>query len=219
MALAVDDWRQSQSDRALERHLLETMLVDADETVLDLEDAVRSAEARMSAAAHLLAAAGVPMLDGDTQPPTVFEDTPLPTDRATDIGNWLIIVGYTQVFDPRTAGYDELMASGSLPLIRDAELRSVIVRHYLELSDLQESNQLFREDGLALRDALESAGLAVGDRLPDREVIARLRASDRAQASLRRTYLRAQEQPIFYPRIVAMVRDFQDLIEGALAEF
>ena len=219
MALAVDDLRQSQSDRRLERHLLETMLVDADETVLDLEEAVRSAEARMSAAAHLLRAGGVSVPDGETRSPPVFEDTPLPTNRGTDIGNWLIIVGYTQVFDPRTAGYDELMASGSLPLIRDPELRSVIVRHYQELSDIQESNQLFREDGLALRDALESAGLAVGDWLSDTEVIQRIGASDIAQASLRRTYLRAQEQPIFYPRIVSMVSDFRTLIEGALAEF
>lgn len=216
MALAVDDWAQARSDRELERHLLETMFIDADETAADLREAVRSAEARISAAALLLAAVGV---ETPVEPaaPSIL-DGPLPADRQTDIGNWLVIVGYTQVFDPRTAGYDELMASGSLPVIRDPELRSAIIRHYSQLADFRESNQLFRDDGLALRNALESAGLAVGDWLPDEEVIRRMRASDRAQASLRRTLLRAREQPLIYPRIMAEVEDFRRMVERALAE-
>ncbi|MHC4986029.1 MAG: hypothetical protein ACYTFO_07730 [Planctomycetota bacterium] len=218
VALAVDDWRQGQVDRRLERHLLETMLVDSDETVFDLQEAIRSAEARMSAVAHVLNAAGAPLPLGELPPPPVFSEAPLPTDRQSEVGNWLILVGYTQVFDPRTAGYDEMMASGSLSVLRDPELRSAIVRYYLELTDLQESNRVFREDGLALRNALESAGLAVGDVLSDDEVLRRLRNSDRALASLRRTYLRAQEQPHIYPRVIEMVEEFRRSIEQALAD-
>ena len=118
-ALAVDDIRDSRAERALERHLLKTMIIDSDETILDLSDAVQSASARTSAAAHLLTAMGgepgAP--PGDLPPPPVL-DTPLPADRDSDFANWLIIVGYTQVFDPRTAGFDELMASGSLSVRR-----------------------------------------------------------------------------------------------------
>jgi len=218
VALAVDDWRQGQADRALERHLLETMIVDADETIIDLREAATSAVARMAAVAHLLSAAGSEAPPGDLPPKPDFTATPLPTNRESEISNWLILVGYTQVFDPRTAGFDELMAGGSLSVIRDPSLRAQILRHYLQLEDFREANQVFREDGLALRNALEAEGLAVGDWLSEEEILDRLRSSDRALASLRRTYLRAQEQPLIYPVVIEMVEDFRHVVSEALNE-
>jgi len=224
VALAVDDWQADVERRASAARLIGTMEVDLTESVADLREAVVSARVRQSALVEILRRLDEPLPPADTWVPWAeapFDSLSGPTaTRLTgpDDASLFRSAGIVQVFDPRTAAFDELRATGSLAAIRDQAVRDGIVRLYSQIIDFAESNVFFRSDQAALEDAWEAAGVVTGDWLPVDDVLRRLRRDRRAVASIRRSYLRAADQIATYTQLAADIeREGETLVEAARA--
>ncbi len=207
VAFAVEDWQAGREQHAEALRLLSAMEVDIAESVADLREARASAAVRKSALVEILRRVGAPLPPTDEWMP--LGDAPL--DGITGIGvggfevappydtrDLLTLIIYAQVFDARTVAYDEFRATGALASL-PSEARADIAGFYGRMLDFAESNQFIRDQGRALEDALEAAGVAARDWIPDDEVIRRIQANPRAQASLRRAYMRAQDQDTMLP--------------------
>lgn len=211
VALAVDDWQGAVQRRADAERLVGTMEVDIAESVADLREAIASARIRQSALVELLRRLGEPLPpEGEWIP---WEEAPFgdltgaaaARLRRPDDATLLAAVAVAQVFDPRTAAYDELRSTGTLAAIRDQAVRDRIVRLYAQIMDFAESNQFVRSDQAALLDAWEAAGVVPGDWLPPDETLERLRRDPRALATIRRSYLRAVDQIYSYGTVADFV--------------
>lgn len=207
VAFAVDDWQAGRERERAALRLLNTMEADIAETVADLREAEISARLRTSALAELLRLVGEPPPpDGGWQPwSEVVSDeargtisVPLPV---TGFRALTTLPMYVQVFDPRTASFDEMRSTGVLATIPDTDVRREIVSYFGGVLDFAESNQFYRTDQFALQDALQGAGLVAGDWIDEEAFIRRLRASDEARAAVRRNFLRALEQTRVYPQL------------------
>ncbi|MDH3208568.1 MAG: hypothetical protein OEO79_18355 [Gemmatimonadota bacterium] len=119
-ALAVDDWRQARSDRALEVHLLTSLLADLEDDRGDAELQVRLVEGHRNAVNHLLALSGHPLAAKGE----VYPDTPEAINQS--LGT-LWNIAELQVFDPT---YTEMLSTGSIRLIGDPVLRREIAKYY-----------------------------------------------------------------------------------------
>lgn len=227
VAFAVEDWQagRERQDEAL--RLLSAMEVDVAESVADLREARTSAVVRQSAIVEILRRVGAPLPPADEWTP--LDEVSL--DGLTGIGvggldiaapfdmrDLLILVTYAQVFDARTVAYDEFRATGALASL-PSRARADIAAFYGRMLDFAESNQFIRDQGRALEDALEAAGVAARDWLPEAELIRRIQANPRAQASLRRAYMRAQDQLTMLPIVAERLEtEGAAMLEGARAE-
>lgn len=119
-ALAVDDWQQSRSDRALEEHLLTSLADDLADDRRDAELQVQLVRAQQDAIDHLLAVTQHPLAPVDRQLSSSPED--INESLAT-----LLNYAELQVFD---ATYTEMIATGSVRVIRNAALRRQIASYY-----------------------------------------------------------------------------------------
>lgn len=224
VALAVDDWQADVERRAAAARLIGTMEVDLAESVADLREAVISARVRQSALVEILRRLGEPLPAADAWVPWAeapFDSLSGPaTTRfaGPDDARLFRSAGIVQVFDPRTAAFDELRSTGSLAAIGDQAVRDGIVRLYAQIIDFAESNVFYRSDQAALEDAWEAAGVVTGDWLPAEEILRRLRQDRRAVASTRRSYLRAADQIATYTQLAADIeREGQTLARAARA--
>lgn len=205
VALAVDDWRAEVESRQRALRLISTMEADIAASVADLREAAASAGVRRDALAELI------RLAGDPPPP---EGSWRPWDPATarGIGGvaglmpegddllWVMPL-YVQVFDPRTASFDELRSTGGLASIPDPGVQREIVEFFGWILDFAESNQFMRTDQFALQESWQEAGIIASDWLDREEFLSRLRASAAARAALRRNFVRAEEQSQAYPLV------------------
>jgi type II secretory pathway pseudopilin PulG len=225
-ALAVDDWQAGVERRAAAERVIGTMEVDLTESVADLREAIASARVRQSALVEILRRLGEPLPPADEWIP--WSDAPFDSLSGPSVTMFdgpseaalFSAPAWVQVFDPRTAAFDELRSTGGLAALRDQTVRDRIVRLYAEMIDFAESNQFMRSDQAALQNAWEAAGVVPGDWLPPDETLRRLGADPRAVASIRRSYLRALDQVRSYSVVAdAFERDGRDVVAAARTAF
>jgi len=167
VALAVDDWRQARSDRALEEYLLTSLLADLADDERDADLQVRLVEGHRRAVNHLLAVIEHPLAPTDE----VFPDTPEAIDRSL---RTLWDMAELQVFDPT---YTEMIATGSIRVIEDRALRGQIARYYQAAERLLAIPRRQIDARPDLIGALASVGVVPGQASGMPDLVARLRSS------------------------------------------
>ena len=205
VAFAVDDWRAGVERREQALRLIGTMEADIAASVEDLREAASSARVRRDAIVELLRLAGEPLPPGNEWTP--WEDVDFSGLRGAIMlqiqerqgESLLMLPMYVQVFDPRTAAFDELRNTGGLASIPDPEVQRQILEFFGMVLDFAESNQFLRTDQFALQESWQRAGIVASDWIPQEEFLRRLRGSPEALAALRRNYVRAVDQGRGYP--------------------
>jgi hypothetical protein len=208
-ALAVDDWRESRGDRAMEQYLLQGIRADLTRDSIDIGTAVASAEARAAAADELLAFAGDPEVGVVHRAATV---TPLTTgvagvsasqDEFTAIlmaarekyppgtsmpQQALHQVGVLQRLDQADATYREASSSGRLDVIRDRDLRDAIRNYYFTATRFGNTvDNRVDAGGQQLRNVLGEVGLSPDGGVSDSFVLETLKGSRQVAAELKNT--------------------------------
>lgn len=114
IALAVDNWRESQRDDRTEAQYLSSLVVDIDNDLAELERAGAQAELIEASARTVLEAldGGEPSLPGDS------------LAYAVEYAGFL----YFPAYFPYT--FDELVSTGNLRIIHDSELRRELAAYY-----------------------------------------------------------------------------------------
>jgi len=166
-ALAVDDWRQSRSDRALEEHLLASLAADLADDQRDAELQVALVRDQQHAVDHLLVATRHPLAPMDRQ----FSSSPEDIDHSLAT---LLNYAELQVFD---ATYTEMIATGSIRVIRNPALRRQISSYY-QTAEWALAIPLRQIDPRPeLLSALAAVGVAPGQAAKMPDLVERLRSS------------------------------------------
>lgn len=166
IALAVDDWRQSRADRALEKHLLTSLLEDLEADEVDSKNQESLVQMQLDAVDNILA-----VIDHPLAPSAAPKSA-----AGSDINSWLRMLSWKAELEIAEGTYSEMIATGAFLAIRNAELRKQISSYYY---DSRHEIMIFerqidpRSDFLT---ALASVGIVPGyaDHLPD--LVARLKS-------------------------------------------
>lgn len=169
-ALAVDEWRQARADRALEEHLLSSLLDDLEGDKADVKRQIELEQADREAVGHLLALFEHPLAPPDATPGM----TPEEVDESL---NELWNRGELEVAD---ATFSEMISTGSFRVIRNRDLRRKITTYYQAAERLLRQRQIDpRPEFLS---ALAEVGVVPGYAAGMPDLVERLR-SDPAIAS------------------------------------
>lgn len=206
VAFAVDDWRENAERRERATRLLGMMEADIAASVEDLREAASSASLRRDALVELLRLAGAPLPPDDGWVPWTEVDVGRARGavmlRLTDRDAALrMLPMYVQVFDARTASFDELRNTGALGTIPDPAVQQEILEYFGAMLDFAESNQFLRTDQFTLQESWQRAGIVASDWIPMDEFMRRLSGSQEAMAAVRRNYVRAVDQATGYPML------------------
>lgn len=147
IAFTIDAWWETRQEREIERDAIAVLIQDLANAEAQLEEFDRIARGKASAAAEVVKILMAPVEPEDEE--HVIRLLSTTRNRRT-------------VSLPRS-GYLELVSSGSLRLIRNAELRSRILQFYQEAEraeEIVEKNSTLGTDEL-LVDALVPTGLVV----------------------------------------------------------
>lgn len=158
-ALAVDDWRQERGDRALEKHLLTSLIANLEEDESDAKFQEEFVQLNLDAVNHLLAVVGHPLA-----PNTAKTDT---NASEIDASLWMLRwKAELEVFDDT---YSEMMATGSLKVIKDPALRKQISKYYNDSRRLIAIPERQIDPRPEFLTALASVGIVPGyaDRIPN----------------------------------------------------
>ena len=119
-ALGVDDWSQARSDRQLEVHLLTSLAADLENDRQDAERQERYSARHRDAVDHLLAISGHPSAPGDRQFGMSSGEIDASLHRLSSKPE-------LEVFNPT---FTEMIATGSIRVIRNQSLRRQIASYY-----------------------------------------------------------------------------------------
>jgi hypothetical protein len=212
----VTGWAGDLDDRETEaRHLAEI----ADDLRIDIEsyqELIDSALYRIAGVDLLLESAGNAPLPGDL----VLSTTTMPIPALPEIGtdrraNILGHVNLVRISVGNRSGYDSLINSGNINLMRDHALSRSIQVYYSNHNNLLDTQALFREfrnDGVRLGYTL---GISTFDALPFDEVVALVSESPDYQAYLRST----REWAIVHANIMMARYDEADALLGEIGAY
>lgn len=150
VALAVDDWRQAKADRALEQHLLASLVQDleADSSDAALQDGATSRV--FDSAARLLA-----VIDSQTAGTT-------PQMSADGLSQHLARLVFLAELEISDGTYSEMIATGSIRVLRDPELRRQVSRYYSRGARIVEIPRRQVDPRPAFETALAEVGVVPG---------------------------------------------------------
>lgn len=207
-ALAVDDWRQRRTDRALEQHLLTGIAADVSRDLQDIRSGIGGAKARLAGTDELLAMLGEPDAGAVRIPPieggVSIGGTGIPQLLTRDYSGmlsearqtWphgsasaqeaLLMATLMLRFDLADATYSEATASGQVDVIQDLDLRSEIGQYYFDARRFGPTVDERVEASVSrLVSALSAVGLSQAARAEDDAVLSALRTSPEAIAELK----------------------------------
>ena len=177
LALAVDDWRESGRDSALEDYLLERIEHDLDGDIQELETTLASAHTRIEAVTTILRALGHEYAEATGQDSLNL----LPLD-----GRHVFTARDARIFDHQDGAFRELLATGGIQVLSDLGLRSAIADYYGSVIGIIEINEMIRQAEANYVRALAQIGVATDDaRYMDVDAPVVLRGQDRILAELR----------------------------------
>lgn len=121
-ALAVDDWRQTRADRALENHLLSSLRADLEADEIDAKGQEDLEQRLRDAADHILAVVDHPLASSTAKKDTVGSEI--------DASLWLL--WWKAELEVADSTYSEMIATGSFKVIRNTALRDQISKYYYD---------------------------------------------------------------------------------------
>lgn len=148
IGLQVNNWNEARNERKSERSYLERLAGDMDQDAIALKEAIGQAEERAQAASFLLAA---------IEDPSVAASAPcrfLGSITLAQYSGWPVLNRQT---------YQELVSTGGLSLIRDAELKTKVGQYYAEFDAGGQYTEQFRQIALEFSDAVRGVW-TIGDR-------------------------------------------------------
>lgn len=124
LALGIDEWRQDQQERELEREYLEAIKVGLEGDLAEIEDRIfPEIESRLAAAARLNQLS--------------VDDPPLRREEQLQVTSDINTAGFMRTFTAKRAAIDDLISTGNLKLIRDQSLRLALLEYFDEVSKWQ----------------------------------------------------------------------------------
>lgn len=120
VALAVDDWRQTRADRALENHLLSSLRADLEADEIDAKFQEESEQKLRDAVDHILA-----IVDHPLAPSTAKKD-----NNGIEIDESLWFLRWRIELEVADGTYSEMIATGSFKVIQNTALRAQISKYY-----------------------------------------------------------------------------------------
>ena len=165
-ALAVGDWTEARRDRALEQHLLASLIADLEADRRDAELQAKLMEGHRNAVEHVLFLTGHPAASASQ----TFSAAPSEIDAALTV---LLDYAELQVFDPT---YAEMISTGSIRVIRDPALRREISTYYQAAEVLLAIPLRLVDPRPELQSALAGAGIAPGESSQMSDLVGRLRS-------------------------------------------
>jgi hypothetical protein len=203
LGLQVSNWNEERIDRAIAAGHLAEIAEDLQAHLDFNERLYGSAVARIAAADYLLREAG-----RATPPPSVVVSVdefvapkvpPFPEDRLDNLLGSLNLVRTTV---SARNGYESLISSGNLGLIRNRALARAIQQYYGRYDDLLDTQKVFREfRAVGVRLGYEY-GLSAFDQRPAAEVVSVVREHDDFEAYVRT----AREWAIVHARMLEELR-------------
>ena len=165
-ALAVDDWRQTRADRALENHLLSSLRADLEADEIDAKGQEDLEQRLRDAADHILAVVDHPLASS-----TARKDT---AGSEIDASLWLL--WWKAELEVADSTYSEMIATGSFKVIRNTALRDQISKYYYDSRHLIAIPARQIDPRPEFLTALASVGVVPGsaDHLPD--IVERLKS-------------------------------------------
>ena len=207
VALAVDDRRQSIRDRQFERDALQQVQNDLNLDGQDLALAASRASRRAVAGIRLLEKFGeaqevLAEVRNRTGALTDLAVVTLPSEGADSVGQEVMALFRTQVFDPTRSAFSALLSGGALRLIRDDTTRWALVSYYGFVDAMLEAQPVFRNRQQAFVDHLARLGVTQWDLLARRGQFLRLRADPTFQTEIRTILWFTQQQ-------ISMLKDIE----------
>ena len=159
LALAVDDWRQSRADRALETHLLTSLRADLEADEIDAKFQEEAEQGLRDAVDHILT-----VVDHPLAPSTAKKDT---TGSEIDASLWML--QWRIELEVADGTYSEMIATGSFKVIQNTALRAQISKYYTDSRRSLAIPARLIDPRPEFLTALASVGVVPGsaDHLPD----------------------------------------------------
>ena len=110
--------------------------------------------------------------------------------------------------------YQEMLASGSLRIIQDTEVRSTMMRYYREAEDQGGNERRAGEYEDRLEDALASIGVSLGDQITLSELIARARQAPAFAVELRLVQNRIRAQLRYFGNLEPVRLELEAALDG-----
>ena len=166
VALAVDDWRAAESDRAREAYFLSSLREDLRADIADFRAAKANGQARVAAAAYITehlgarrpTAYGRESMSG-TASFAPAPDATLPESLTAAMQQMATVAN----FDFSDGTHEEILSTASFGIIRSEEIRRAISGYYSFTVNRGEADNRIREALFQYYEALRVAGLAPGD--------------------------------------------------------
>ena len=229
VALAVDDWRDYRADRALERHLLVRLAADLKADEADLEFSRALVARRLWVLREV-----VSKVAGSEDRQLVPPDSLLNPGRARSLleaqgRSGLLLERWEPIqqplgsftafpeFDLSDDSYREMLASGALQTIEDADLRSAILAYYRTAEDIGGNERRVGQYQARLETALSSIGVTVIDGLTLSEFASRIPTGSTVHAELRRSLRDVVFQLAFLNLLVAARSELEGALESSLS--
>jgi hypothetical protein len=175
VGLQVNDWNEARKERALERQYLTRIAGDLEQSVGDIEHAIRRTRERQAFGELLLASVDDPAV------------------VRADPGRFLAAImlgGYTLSPDVRSQTFDEIKSAGELRVVRDDQLRLDLTEFYTNIQgtaqwdyirELRQTEYMKRSAGILTYDQIRRVSGAEGIPTADEDeaVAAHARMLDR----------------------------------------
>jgi hypothetical protein len=143
----ISAWNEARAERAIIADQLHEVRADIAAEIGSLDEALEASLWRLSAAEYLLVAVEgeSDLPDSPVVPFNQLDRSLLPDIEPEDHPTLLARVNLIRGQIGRRTGYDSLVNSGNLRLIRNDEMRIMIQSYYAGYEDLQANLQIFRE--------------------------------------------------------------------------
>lgn len=167
IGIQVSNWNDDRAERSRESGILAELSADLCADLTELERTSQTAILRFNAQAAMLERALGWRLPTARLEPDGSTGRPLPHPEAAPVESAAYALYAAQrytTFDPERAGYDGLVSSNEILLIRDNELVDALQRHYARVKGFNDNeNTRYRATMERLLEALARNGLGTLD--------------------------------------------------------
>jgi hypothetical protein len=180
LGIQVANWNEARRNEANEGRYLVELAEDLRADIVECDETVAAARGRVTAARHLLDAAGMTLVWRSPWAGVSADESVLGEDSGnawqpaepfvSAQGVYLRWLTNTRVLDGQRNTFDELVSSGNLGVISDRALVRTLTRYYASFEAEQDGDEINRHVQLRLFDYLADHGLNQFDRLPPEQV-------------------------------------------------
>ena len=211
VGLQAQEWNAARQDRSREAVYLASIARDVRSDIAEIDEIVRVSRVRMAALDVLLpAATGRDLPTGFASARGLIEIEKAPPFSEADHGSAGIALFILTTLEGNRAGYDTMINTGGISLVRDAALLREIHDYYATAASLRDFELSLKESRVALVGAEKEVGISPVDETPAAELANAFGADARLIAAAKNYWL-------YTNRHVKLMRDLRVKAEALLA--